>query len=181
MNDGAGRFPPEQQAIRDKCFHPSGTFVEFPLDDVETSVCARFAKIAARFPSNPAIITDAESLTYAGLNERANRVARGILDQSDSGAEAVALLFKTKLALTIAKLAVLKAGKFLVSLDPAWPEAQLRTILDDVQPKFCLAEEPTAALAAKLSNDRRKWLDIDAVGSSARQNLGCTSSRMVRS
>lgn len=161
MNEGRGRFPPEQQAIRDKCFHPSGTFVEFPLDDVETSVCARFEKIAARLPTNPAIITDAESLTFAELNERANRVARGILDQRDSGAEPVALLFKTKLALTIAKLAVLKAGKFFVSLDPAWPEAQLRTILDDVQPKFCLAEELTAAIAAKLSNDRRKWLDID--------------------
>ena len=31
------KLPPEQQAIRDKCFHPSGTFVEFPIEDVETS------------------------------------------------------------------------------------------------------------------------------------------------
>jgi hypothetical protein len=30
--------PLEQQAIRDKCFHPSGTFVEFPIEDVETSI-----------------------------------------------------------------------------------------------------------------------------------------------
>lgn len=27
------QLPPEQ-AIRDKCFHPSGTFVEFPIEDV---------------------------------------------------------------------------------------------------------------------------------------------------
>ena len=26
-------LPLEQQAIRDKCFHPSGTFVEFPIED----------------------------------------------------------------------------------------------------------------------------------------------------
>jgi hypothetical protein len=28
----------EQQAIRDKCFHPSSTFVEFSKEDVETSI-----------------------------------------------------------------------------------------------------------------------------------------------
>ena len=39
------KLPPEQQAIRDKCFHPSGTFVEFPIEDVETSIPARFEKI----------------------------------------------------------------------------------------------------------------------------------------
>ena len=39
------KLPPEQQAIRDGCFHPSGTFVEFPIEDVETSIPARFEKI----------------------------------------------------------------------------------------------------------------------------------------
>ena len=28
------RLPPEQQAIRDKCFHPSGKFIVFPKEDV---------------------------------------------------------------------------------------------------------------------------------------------------
>ena len=31
----------------DNCFHPSGTFVEFPIEDVETSIPARFEKIVA--------------------------------------------------------------------------------------------------------------------------------------
>ena len=39
------KLPPEQEAIRAKCFHPSGTFVEFPIEDVETSIPARFEKI----------------------------------------------------------------------------------------------------------------------------------------
>ena len=37
MSDRSHRvtnLPPEQQAIRAKCFHPSGTFVEFPIEDV---------------------------------------------------------------------------------------------------------------------------------------------------
>ena len=35
------QLPPDQQAIRDKCFHPSGTFVGFPMADVETSIPTR--------------------------------------------------------------------------------------------------------------------------------------------
>ena len=72
-------------AIRDKCFHPSGKFIEFPLEDVETSVCARFEKMVAQYPDNWAIVTDSESLTYAELNERANRVAYSIIDQRGIG------------------------------------------------------------------------------------------------
>ena len=27
-------LPPEQESIRAKCFHPSGTFTEFPKEDI---------------------------------------------------------------------------------------------------------------------------------------------------
>ena len=33
-------LPPEQQAIREKYYHPLGTFVEFPIEDVESSIPA---------------------------------------------------------------------------------------------------------------------------------------------
>jgi hypothetical protein len=51
------QLPPEQQAIRDRCFHPAGTFVEFPMEDVETSIPDRFAKIVRRYPNRIAIST----------------------------------------------------------------------------------------------------------------------------
>ena len=31
-------LPPEQQAIRDQCYHPSGNFVEFPIEEIEQSI-----------------------------------------------------------------------------------------------------------------------------------------------
>jgi len=43
------RLPPEQQAIQVKSFHPSGTFVGFPIEDVETSIPARFEKMSLFF------------------------------------------------------------------------------------------------------------------------------------
>ena len=51
----AFQLPPEQQAIRDKCFHPSGTFVEFPIEDVETSIPAGFEKIVRLYPERLAV------------------------------------------------------------------------------------------------------------------------------
>lgn len=45
FNRQMSKLPPEQEAIRAKCFHPSGTVVEFPIEDVETSIPARFEKI----------------------------------------------------------------------------------------------------------------------------------------
>jgi non-ribosomal peptide synthetase component F len=144
MNDfqkQSSKLPPEQQAIRDKCFHPSGTFVEFPIEDVETSIPARFEKMVARYPDNPAVVTASQSLSYAELNRWANRVAHSIIDQRGVGSEPICLLFETKLVLIVAMLAVLKAGKFVVLLDPATPQARLRAILNDAQAKLELTKE----------------------------------------
>jgi hypothetical protein len=32
------KLPPEQAALRAKCFHPTGTFVEFGRDEIEQSI-----------------------------------------------------------------------------------------------------------------------------------------------
>ena len=72
-------LPPEQEAIRGKCFHPSGTFVEFPEGEIEQSIPARFEKIVAIFPDRLALKSKNCALTYRQLNEAANRVAGAIL------------------------------------------------------------------------------------------------------
>jgi hypothetical protein len=51
------KLPPEQQAIRVKAFHPSGTFVEFPEADAEKSIPERFEKIAQQYPDRTAVKT----------------------------------------------------------------------------------------------------------------------------
>jgi hypothetical protein len=73
--------PPEQEAIRAKCFHPSGTFVEFSSEDVEQSIPARFETIARRYANRIAVQSDNQAITYAELNKAANRLARSILSK----------------------------------------------------------------------------------------------------
>jgi non-ribosomal peptide synthetase component F len=67
-------LPPEQEAIRAKCFHPSGTFVEFPEGEIELSIPERFEKIVGTFPDRLALKSKNCALTYRQLNEAVNRV-----------------------------------------------------------------------------------------------------------
>src|SRR4026208_1052526 len=87
------QLPPEQQAIRNKCFHPSGTFVEFPIEDVETSIPARFENIVEKYPERIAIKVNDRVVTYAELNGIANRLARRIVACGGDSHIPVALLF----------------------------------------------------------------------------------------
>ena len=48
-------LPAEQEAIRAKCFHPTGAFVEFREEEVGQSITERFAKIVHEFPGRGGI------------------------------------------------------------------------------------------------------------------------------
>ena len=74
--------PPEQQAIRDKCFHPTGTFIEFKKEEVEQSIPERFEQQVSRYPDRLAVKTRSQQLTYQELNHTANRIAHAILEQA---------------------------------------------------------------------------------------------------
>jgi len=148
------QIPPEQQRIRDKCFHPSGAFTEFPREDVENSIPARFEKIARMHPARPAVKIAQRSLTYDALNRYANRIARRILEERGFGSEPIALFFEKSIDLVAAILAVLKAGKFYVVLDPSFPSERLHFLLADSHAKLVVADEPNRALASKLLDNQ---------------------------
>ncbi|HEX8429770.1 MAG TPA: condensation domain-containing protein, partial [Longimicrobium sp.] len=72
-------------------------------------------------PDAPALVTDAERLTYAELDRRANRLARR-LQAAGVGPEArVALLLERGADPVVGALAVWKAGGAYVPVDPAYP------------------------------------------------------------
>jgi len=53
------KLPPEQEAIRAKCFHPTETFVEFKKEEIEQSIPQRFEKIVRQYPERIAVKTKA--------------------------------------------------------------------------------------------------------------------------
>jgi amino acid adenylation domain-containing protein len=144
-------LPPEQQEIRDKCFHPSGTFVEFPMEDVETSIAERFEKIAGKYPHRIAVKVENRVVTYGELNAMANRVARAMIADKQTSTEPIALFITHAPSLIAAMIAVLKAGKFFVLLNPSFPMARLANILKVSQANLVLADKQNAVLSRELA------------------------------
>src|SRR5499427_2357878 len=149
------KLPPEQQAIREKCFHPSGTFVEFPLQDVEASIPERFEKIVRLYPDRIAVKSMHEQLTYSELNDAANRIARVILARCGEGQEPVGLLFPKGAPFVIAMLGILKAGKISVPMDPEFPPGQLALMFEDMQARLLVTDHESFALANSLAGPDR--------------------------
>ena len=161
------QLPPEQQAIRDKCFHPSGTFVEFPIEDVETSIPARFEKIVRMYPDRIAVEMDDERLTYEALNRAANRLANIILENciSDDGNIPVAVILPRGVSQCVAILAVLKAGRILLLQDPRSRADESAHILADSQAKVVITDKDNGWGAGelgeeRLTTDRCRWFEI---------------------
>jgi amino acid adenylation domain-containing protein len=113
--------------------HPTGTFIPFTKAQIEQSIPARFEQQVRAYPHRLAIQTRGQAITYAALNRAANRVAHAILAMRGTGNEPVALLFEQSVQALVALLGVLKAGKFYVPLDPAYPQARLAYVLHDAQ------------------------------------------------
>ena len=154
-------LPPEQQAIRDKCFHPTGTFVEFPKEEVETSIPERFEKIVRMYPDRLAVRSAHQELTYFELNNWANQIAHARLAYSDKQEEPIALLLETDAPAIATILGILKAGKMYVPMDTTLPHARLAYILEDSQAGLLITNSTNVRLARELAQSRVPVINLD--------------------
>jgi len=161
MSDLVTYLPPEQQTIRDRCFHPSGTFVEFTKEAIEQSIPDRFEKIANQFPHRIAVQSGADVLTYAQLNLISNQIARTILSCLRSPGQPVELLFGHQPPMVAAILAVLKSANLYVPLDSSYPVDRLRYMSVHSTARLILTDTEHYALARKLAAEGMEIVNID--------------------
>ncbi|HET8798486.1 MAG TPA: condensation domain-containing protein, partial [Thermoanaerobaculia bacterium] len=93
-----------------------------------------FEQQAAARPDAPAVIYENDSLTYAEVDQRANRVARMLIDYGVQPDDRVALCLERSVDMVVALLGILKAGGAYVPLDPAQPDERLAWMLQDCEP-----------------------------------------------
>ncbi|MEV6875260.1 non-ribosomal peptide synthase/polyketide synthase [Amycolatopsis sp. NPDC051128] len=91
-----------------------------------------FAEQVRRAPGAVAV-TGAETLTYAELDARANRLAHRLIALGAGRDELVALLLRRSADVVVAELAVLKAGGAYLPLDARAPRERLSALLDGVR------------------------------------------------
>ncbi|MFE7459127.1 amino acid adenylation domain-containing protein [Streptomyces sp. NPDC057554] len=133
-----------------------------PVPDV--SLPDLFEARAARTPEHPAVTAPDGTLSYAGLNRRANRLARLLTARGIGPESVVALAVPRSVDLPVAVWATLKAGAAYMPLDPQYPAERIAFLLDDVRPAVVVG---TAATAAGLppGGPERLLLDDPAVAS----------------
>jgi amino acid adenylation domain-containing protein len=138
-----GRLPMQTAAERARVVVEwNRTAAPYPHD---TSLHRLFETVAARTPEAIAIVDGGETLTYAELDARANRLAHAIAAR-DLGAErAVGVCFERGAALVVAMLACAKAGAAYVPLDPELPPQRIALLLRDAGVRMIVTT--TAALA----------------------------------
>jgi natural product biosynthesis luciferase-like monooxygenase protein len=90
-----------------------------------------FEAQAARTPDAVALSHEAQTLTYAELNARANRVAHVLISMGVGPDTPVALCVRRGPGLLIGALGILKAGGAYVPMDPSYPADRLAHFLSD--------------------------------------------------
>jgi len=154
-------LPPGQRAIRDRCFHPTGKFIEFKKEEIEQSIPDRFEQMAGLYPDRLAVKTKNHAFTYDELNKAANRVACAILSRRGKRDEPIVLLLEKGAEQIAAILGVLKSGNICVSVEPSIPRSRIVSILQDSQPGLLVTDNENVSLASELVWDGRLVINID--------------------
>ncbi|MFE4517269.1 amino acid adenylation domain-containing protein [Kitasatospora sp. NPDC056783] len=113
-----------------------------------TPVHELVARQAARTPDRIAVVDGRVELSYAQLDERANRLAHFLREQGVGPDRVVGVCLRRGAGLVVALLAVWRAGGGYVPLDPDQPAARLDWTVRDTRPALVLAEEDAAGLFA---------------------------------
>ncbi|MGV9614853.1 non-ribosomal peptide synthase/polyketide synthase, partial [Nocardia xishanensis] len=106
-----------------------------------------FEAQAAATPNDPALVyvsddgAPATVLTYGELDQRANRLARHLIEAGVGPESMVALAIRRSTDLVLAMYAVLKAGGAYVPIDPDHPAQRIAHILDTARPAALLTTE----------------------------------------
>ena len=156
------KLPPSQELLQAKCFHSTGTFVEFNKDEIEQSIPKRFEQQARKYSNRTAVVTRNQTLTYDQLNQGVDRLAGAILHQRGGRQEPIALLLEQSASAISTILGVLKAGKIYVPLDTTYPQARIEYILEDSQAPVIVTNNRNFLLARELAKHNGcQLLNID--------------------
>jgi len=125
----------------------------------QETLVSLFRDAALNRPGHAAVRFGTESLTYAELDAASELLARRLAGLGVGPGSLVGVLLRRGLAMPVALLGVLKAGAAYVPLDPDYPPARLRHMLERCEAKVLLSK---AGLAEGLGFDGT-LLDPDAV------------------
>ena len=115
----------EQRALQDSLGAEKGAH------RLDQCIHQMFSQQASQRPDAPALTFAGVTLSYAQLDERANRLARMLRERGVGPQVRVGLALPRSLEMVIGLLAILKAGGAYVPLDPEYPLDRLHYMIED--------------------------------------------------
>ncbi|MER5212538.1 amino acid adenylation domain-containing protein [Streptomyces sp. NPDC002838] len=159
-----------ERAERDRLL---GRFNDTTAPEPGLTVPQVFERQAAATPDAVAVVCGEVSLTYRELDERANRLARGLAGRGVGPETVVAVALPRSADLVVALLGVLKSGAGYLPIDPEYPSRRLAHILRDARPVLVLTDPATGTAVLPDDGTPRARLDeITARGSGVGHGLG---------
>ncbi|WP_163028695.1 condensation domain-containing protein, partial [Pseudomonas viridiflava] len=146
-----------------------------PLGQVAECVHSLVEAQAAAHPDACAVVFEDQSLSYAELNTRANRLAHYLREQGVGPDVRVAVCIERSLELPVALLAVLKAGGAYVPLDPDYPVGRLGHMLSDCRPAVLLTLGNARAILRQAQQDAGWEAPVFDVQADAGLWAGCAT------
>ncbi|MFD0969298.1 amino acid adenylation domain-containing protein, partial [Plantactinospora endophytica] len=101
-------------------------------------------------PDAPAVAHGADTLSYAQLDERANRLARLLVAGGAAPERFVAVAVPKSVDLVVALVAVLKSGAAYLPLELSYPVERLRVMVEEVAPVLLLTHS-SVDVAAEIA------------------------------
>lgn len=129
---------------------------EYPRNQ---TVAQLFEQQVERTPEAVAIVFNGRELSYAELNQRANRLAQHLRARGVRPDVTVGLLVERSIEMIVGLLGILKAGGAYVPLDPQNPAERLSFMLRDAGVKLLLTQK---RLRQKLDQSELPWLDLES-------------------
>jgi fatty-acyl-CoA synthase len=119
------------------------------------------ADLAVRYGERPALISDTETLTYAGLHKRANLYARWAMANGVVKGDTVCLLMPNRPEYMAIWLGVARAGGVTALLNTHLAGRALAYCIDIVKPKHIIVADQLrdtfATVAGIVASDTRVW------------------------
>lgn len=113
------------------------TFVEHPVNQC---IHQLFEEQVLRTPDNIAVVSQLDSITYSELNQKANRLARYLIERGVKPDSFVGLCVERSIDMMVGLLAILKAGAAYLPLDPSYPQQRLSYMLSHSQVALVISQ-----------------------------------------
>lgn len=133
-------------------FSNKEAFLESPI-----SIVSAFEKVVSDNSNSSALTFDRKTISYSELNEKANQLARSVLNSGTKKGGVVGIMMNRSSEMVVSMIAILKAGCTYLPIDPDYPLDRIHHVVENSELKLILSDTVSKELIDQLT------IEIDVI------------------